>query len=218
MQVPSGTAPQIVSDLTDGMLAHQALAGDQLAFEKLVRRYSPSLFNYIIHMLGDYDLACDVLQQVFVQFYVSLATLRQERSFKGWFFRVAHNRCIDELRRKRVVYFSELPAQGEAEERETVLAELVDPAAPPDETLEQVELQRLLRQTISSLPPRFRAVVALRYTAHLTFAEIGAALHMPEATAKTYFQRAKPLLRQLLRDSELVPEAYTIHSSTAEKE
>jgi RNA polymerase sigma factor (sigma-70 family) len=209
MQISSVVASQSVSEATDGILAQQALSGDQTAFEKLVCRYSPPLFNYIIHMLGDYDLACDVLQQVFVQFYVSLASLRQERSFKGWFFRVAHNRCIDELRRKRVVYFSELPAQGDAEERETALADLVDPAAPPEETLEQLELQRLLRRVISSLPPRFRAVVALRYTAHLTFAEIGAALHMPEATAKTYFQRAKPLLRQLLRDSELVPDIYT---------
>jgi RNA polymerase sigma-70 factor (ECF subfamily) len=45
------------------------------------------------------------------------------------------------------------------------------------------------------LPPKFRSVVLLRYTSQLSFSEIGKVLNMPEATAKTYFQRARPLLR-----------------------
>lgn len=194
-------------DLTDGILAQQALEGDETAFERLVQRYSPHLFNYIIHILGNYDQACDVLQQVFLQLYISLATLNQQGSFKGWLYHVAHNRCIDELRHKRVTYFSEISASGESDDCETVLTILVDPAPQPEQILEQREAQRLMSQVIRELPLRFRAVVALRYTKQLTFSEIGARLHMPEATAKTYFQRAKPLLRQALQGSE--------HSATA---
>jgi RNA polymerase sigma-70 factor, ECF subfamily len=51
---------------------------------------------------------------------------------------------------------------------------------------------------IKSLPPKFRSVVFLRYSRQLTFPEIGRTLGMPEATAKTYFSRAKPLLQAAL--------------------
>ncbi len=73
----------------------------------LVRRYSTPLFNFIYRFLGDYDQACDVLQQVFLQFYLSLPSLRIGDPFKAWLFQVARNRCLDELRRKRAIRFSE---------------------------------------------------------------------------------------------------------------
>ena len=57
-----------------------------------------------------------------------------------------------------------------------------------------------MHQAIQALPPKFRAVVFLRYAAQLSFSEIAQALNMPTATAKTYFQRAKPLLCANLRD------------------
>ncbi|HLH61022.1 MAG TPA: sigma-70 family RNA polymerase sigma factor [Ktedonobacteraceae bacterium] len=180
----------------DGVLAQQALSGDQWAFETLVHRYSTSLFNFICHLLGDYDLACDVLQQVFLQLFVSLSTLHKDKPLKSWLFQVARNRCLDELRRKRVVHFSELEIGSDDDE--PALAALPDNGPLPEEQVEHRDLQCLLQRAIQALPPRFRAVVILRYTAQLSFSEIGHSLGMPEATAKTYFQRAKPLLRAAL--------------------
>ncbi len=54
-------------------------------------------------------------------------------------------------------------------------------------------------QAIEALPPKYRSVELLRYTRELSFLEIGQTLHMPEATAKTYFQRARVLLRGSLQ-------------------
>ncbi len=184
------------SEIPDGLLAQEALTGDQWAFETLVHRYSTSLFNFICHLLGDYDLACDVLQQVFLQLFISLSTLHKDKPLKSWLFQVARNRCLDELRRKRVVHFSELEVGGDDDE--PALAALPDNGPLPEEQIEQRDLQRLLQGAIQGLPPRFRSVVILRYTAQLSFSEIGNSLGMPEATAKTYFQRAKPLLRAAL--------------------
>src|SRR5215472_15354782 len=96
------------TETPDGALAQQALAGDQWAFETLVHRYGTPLFNFICHLLGDYDLACDVLQQVLLQLFISLSTLHKDKPLKSWLFQVARNRCLDELRRKRVVHFSDL--------------------------------------------------------------------------------------------------------------
>ena len=55
-----------VPEISDGVLAQQTLAGDQQAFEALVKRYSTPLFNFICRFLGDYDQACDISQQVFL--------------------------------------------------------------------------------------------------------------------------------------------------------
>ena len=101
-------------EVSDGVLAQQSLKGDQEAFEQLVRRYSGSLFNFICRFLSDDDAASDILQQVFTQLYISLPKLRTGEPLKAWLFRVARNRCLDELRRKRVMHFSELQTSSEA--------------------------------------------------------------------------------------------------------
>ncbi len=181
-------------EITDGMLVQQTLAGDQNAFEMLVRRYNTPLFNFICHCLGDYDLACDVSQQVFLQLYISMPTLRTGEPLKAWLFQVARNRCLDELRRKRAIHFSELESSNDDEDL-SPLAIMPDNRPLPDEMAERNDLQSALRRAIDTLPPKFRSVVLLRYAGQLSFSEIGKTLNMPEATAKTYFQRARPLLR-----------------------
>src|SRR6266542_7027212 len=184
-------------EISDGTLVQQTLAGDQRAFEMLVCRYNVPLFNFICHCLGDYDLACDVSQQVFLQLYISMPTLRTGEPLKAWLFQVARNRCLDELRRKRAIHFSELEATNDDDDL-SPLAIMPDTRPLPDEIAERHDLQSALRQAIEALPPKFRSVVLLRYAGQLSFSEIGKTLNMPEATAKTYFQRARPLLRNAL--------------------
>ena len=184
-------------EITDGTLVQQTLAGDQRAFESLVRRYNVPLFNFICHCLGDYDLACDVSQQVFLQLYISMPTLRTGEPLKAWLFQVARNRCLDELRRKRAIHFSDLEAANDDDDL-SPLAILPDTRPLPEEIAERHDLQSALREAIEALPPKFRSVVLLRYAGQLSFSEIGKTLNMPEATAKTYFQRARPLLRTAL--------------------
>ena len=186
-------------ETTDGMLVQQALTGDQNAFESLVQRYNVAIFNFICHCLGDYDMACDVSQQVFLQLYISMPTLRTGEPLKAWLFQVARNRCLDELRRKKAIHFSELEASNDEDEL-SPLAIVPDNSPLPDEMAERSDLQTRLHQAIDSLPPKFRSVVLLRYTSQLSFSEIGKTLSMPEATAKTYFQRARPLLRNAMAD------------------
>lgn len=193
MQTPS-------LDMPDSLLAQQTLSGDQRAFEIMVQRYSTPLFNFICHFLGDYDQACDVLQQVFLRFYTSLPKLATGDPFKPWLFQVARNCCVDELRRRRryAIQFSQLEPEESESEGSSFLNDLPDLSPLPDEIAERHDLQQLLQTAIQGLPPKFRAVVLLRYVSQLSFSEIGKALSMPEATAKTYFHRAKILLRKTL--------------------
>ena len=186
-------------DISDMVLAQQVLSGEQDAFERLVHRYSTPLFNFICRFLGDYDQACDVLQQVFLRFYTSLPNLGTSEPFKPWLFQVARNCCVDELRRRKryAVHFSQLETEN-SEGEITFLGDMADPGPLPEEILERHDLQHVLQEAIQSLPPKFRDVVTLRYMAQLSFSEIGRTLSMPEATAKTYFHRAKVLLRKTL--------------------
>lgn len=187
----------IPSTLRDGELLKQAQAGSQTAFEVLVERYRSPLHNFIARYFGDYDQRCDVLQQVLIQFYLSLQNLRTDRTIKAWLFQVAHNRCIDELRHRRLLNFSEL--ETEESEEKALLTEgalLLVPSV--EDQAEQHEVQHIIYQAISDLPQKYQSIVWLRYTTRLNFGEIGRVLHIPESTAKTYFYRAKMRLRQSL--------------------
>jgi RNA polymerase sigma-70 factor (ECF subfamily) len=186
-------------DMSDAVLIQQALDGDRSAFEDLVRRYTTPLFNFICRLMGDYDLASDILQQVVLQLYISLASLNRAKPVKAWLFQVAHNRCVDEFRHKKVVYFSQLEWDDDGDELSPLTA-IPDNNPLPEELAERHDLQEQLNRAIRMLPARYRDIVLLRYVAQLSFAEIGRTLHIPESTAKTYFQRAKPLLRTSLSE------------------
>jgi RNA polymerase sigma-70 factor (ECF subfamily) len=189
------------SDTSDGVLLRQIADGDQEAFEVLVRRYQAPLFNFIRRYIKDYELAHDILQHVFFQLYLhvaklsaNLSTLRTKEPVKSWLYQVAWNRCMDELRRKRPLLFSELEL-GNDDEDWSFLEMIPDPRPLPEEIAERSDLQRSLYEAIEALPSKFRRIVFLRYTSGLTFLEIGEMLNIPQNTAKTYFQRARPLLR-----------------------
>src|SRR5947209_7430213 len=142
-------------DMTDGVLAQQTLAGDPYAFESLVHRYNTPVFNFIYRFLGDYDQACDILQHVFIQLYISLPTLRTDKPLKAWLFQVARNRCLDELRRKHAIHFSELEAVNDEEEL-SPLAAIPDSGPLPEELAERSDLQQHLQAAIATLPVKFR--------------------------------------------------------------
>lgn len=191
-------------DTSDSALLKKIAAGDQEAFETLVHRYQTPLFNFIRRYIKDYELAHDILQHVFFQLYLhvsklssNLSTLRTREPVKSWLYQVAWNRCMDELRRKRPLLFSELEP-GDDEEEWSLLEMIPDPCPLPEELAERADIQQRLFDAIEALPSKFRCIVLLRYTSGLTFLEIGERLNIPQNTAKTYFQRARPLLRTAL--------------------
>jgi len=200
-QAQPGTTP--VPEVPDGVLVGQALTGDERAFATLVDRYQDLLLGYIRGILKDREQSSDVLQHVFLQLYLSLPTLKTQTRLSGWLFRVARNRCIDELRkryRRNEVCFSTL--EWESTEEELSPVEFIADTQPlPEEVAVQRDLHDMLQRAIVVLPPKFRRIVQLRCWRDLSFAEIGRLLKMPEATAKTYFYRARPLLGAALASS-----------------
>jgi RNA polymerase sigma-70 factor (ECF subfamily) len=159
------------------------------AFEALVRRHQTPLYNFCLRMLARAEDAADVAQETFVQLFSHLDRVDEREALSPWLFRVARNRCIDVIRRRRTVPLQESSAELEP----------VDEEPLPDELAERADLQRLLAEAIAQLPPSYAEVVALRYAADRSFAEIGAILECDEGAARVRFHRAKNLLRQHLR-------------------
>jgi RNA polymerase sigma-70 factor (ECF subfamily) len=185
--------------LGDEALARRARNGDEDAFAALVERYQGPAFNFALRFLGSYDDAADAAQQGFVQLFVALPGLDLSRPIRPWLFRTIRNRCIDVLRQRRTLSLSTAGEEGTGQGA-VVGEHLTDVDPLPEQVVERTDLQQLLVAAIGDLPPRYRDVVALRYTTDLTYAEMGEVLGIPENTAKIHFHRAKALLREALRD------------------
>jgi RNA polymerase sigma-70 factor, ECF subfamily len=199
----------ITKESSDSILMAQTLAGDSTAFEAIIQRYHSPLIHYIGKHVGDYDQAYDILQHVFLQLHLFLPKLytnmllqTERQQIKGWLFQVAQNRCIQELRRKRPILFSEIEHGGD--EEGSLLRNIVDADPTPEEELEYQELSRSLQRAIQGLPPKVRTIVNLRYREGLSFIEISQLLGIPENTAKTHFHRARPLLRAALSEGRCI--------------
>jgi RNA polymerase sigma-70 factor (ECF subfamily) len=195
-----------LSETPDGSLVKQARAGDQRAFEVLVDRYYDSLFQYSRTILKDEDQTDDVLQFVFLQLYLFLPTLITEGSLKAWLFRVARNRCFDDLRKRRrePILFPSALAVEEVEEM-SLREDWLDPNPLPEEVMVTLELKSLLQKALFTLPPVLHAIVHLHSFKHLNFTEIARILDIPQSTAKTYFYRSLPRLR-----TALMKDAYAV--------
>ncbi len=187
-------------DTSDDALVQRSLAGDHEAFEALVERYHVLLVGYISHWYTDGSCVQDIVQQVLIQLYVSLPTLRAALSIRPWLLRVAHNRCVDERRRRQQQVPLSRLAEVWREEDVSPLDTLPDPDPLPEELAERREVQQRIRQAIRALPRKQRSIVWLRYADQLSYAEIAQRLNIPESTAKTGFWRAKPFLRQVLAE------------------
>src|SRR6476661_7316512 len=89
-------------DLTaasDRDLVATAVSGVEGSFEELVRRYQRPISAYVYRMVGNYESALDLTQEIFIKVYGSLSRYRAEFKFSTWIYKIAHNAAIDHLRR-----------------------------------------------------------------------------------------------------------------------
>ena len=186
----------------EGQQVVAARRREPAAFEALVRRHQTTLYNFCLRMLGQPDDAADVAQETFVQLYSHLGRLDEQEPLAPWLFRVARNRCIDLIRRRRTVPLQLPDESGEG----GLTLEPADDDPLPDEMAERADLQRLLSAAIAELPPAYAEIVALRYAGDRSFAEIALILDVDEGAARVRFHRAKGLLRRHLRASGEKPQ------------
>lgn len=175
----------------DTVLVRRTLAGDQEAFASIVEKYKDPVFNVAYRMLGNPTEAEDVAQEAFVRAYTQLHTYQEGRRFSTWLLSIASHLAIDQLRRRR---FLALPL-----ENAPFLEWIADLGAGPEQAALQVEASDEMQQVLSALPPKYRAVLVLRYWYDFSYEEIAEMLGLTSALVKARLHRARELVARTLK-------------------
>ncbi len=184
----------------DDLLIRRVAAGDRRAFEALYDRYSPAVFGVALKMLGDREAAEEAVQEIFWRIWQRSGSFDRSRAFAPWLFGIAHNYCIDELRRRRV-----RPQQVYEDDDRPIMSEIPD-EADVGETAVLSDQRRLVREALDQLPEEQRQALLLAYFGGLTQQEIAAQLGNPLGTVKTRMRLGLQKLRSLLQGQMLVDE------------
>ena len=183
---------------TDQEIVEAVLAGEQHRFAELVGRYQGPIVNYVYRMLGNYDDAVDLSQDVFLKSYSALASYRPQYPFTAWLFRIARNAAIDEIRRRRLTL---VPLDEPVDTEEGTLGrQVAADEAGPEQLFMDDEFRNQLEGAIAQLPQKYREPLVLRHAAEMSYDEIAEALELPLGTVKTRIFRAREALRSGLSD------------------
>jgi RNA polymerase sigma-70 factor, ECF subfamily len=182
--------------LADGELVQSALAGRETCFEELVRRYQRPIAAYVYRMVGDYDAALDLTQEVFIKVYNSLARYRSEYKFSTWIYKIAHNAAIDHLRRYAVR--EQALTNGFDVERREVSIE--SRRLTPEQESERNERRSEIELVVKMLPAAYRELIVLRHSQDLSYDEIAEVTGLPLGTVKNRLFRAREAMRDHLLD------------------
>ena len=181
------------SAVADGELVTRALAGREEGFEELVRRYQRPIAAYVYRMVGDYDAALDLTQEVFIKVYGSLGRYRPEFKFSTWIYRIAHNAAIDHLRRLGGMRTEELEVESEG--GRTYEKPLASGAPTPEQESERRERRAEIEEVVQALPPTYRELIVLRHAHDLSYDEIAEVTGLPLGTVKNRIFRAREAMR-----------------------
>jgi RNA polymerase sigma-70 factor (ECF subfamily) len=165
-------------------------------FEDLVRRHQRPIINFLYRMVGDFELALDLSQDVFVRVYASLNRFDSRYRFTTWLYRIASNCAIDHMRRRRPITTS-LDAPQRLQDGE-VMSQPVGDEPDPARQYEAKEALARLERSIDKLPEEYRELVLLRHSAHLSYEEMARVTGRPLGTVKNRLFRARETLRGLM--------------------
>jgi RNA polymerase sigma-70 factor (ECF subfamily) len=178
----------------DRDLVATAAAGVEGSFEELVRRYQRPISAYVYRMVGDYESALDLTQEIFIKVYGSLARYRPEFKFSTWIYKIAHNSAVDHLRRVGGRERSLINGTDTDQYDMPIESDRLSPEQESEREERRVEIESIVK----SLPPAYRELIVLRHSQDLTYEEIVEVTGLPLGTVKNRLFRARELMRQIL--------------------
>ena len=185
----------------DFELTRRSQKGEIDAFEALVEKYQKKMLNTAYRMIGDYEEACEVVQDAFLAAYRALSKFRGESRFSTWLYSIVIN-----LSKNRLVKVkTRLHREGlSLDDRGTHVQGQVrdDPPAqdsPVADQVEKREVQEKIQECMSTLDPEYREVLVLREVQGFSYEEIRAILKVPDGTVKSRLFRARDALKECLK-------------------
>ena len=162
--------------------------------EKIMIEYGNELVRLAFSYVKDTEVAKDMVQNTFIKCYKNLDSFRFDAQVKTWLYRITINECKDYLKS-----WNYKMVQVKSFINET--AKSVLPSV--EKTVFDHYNNKLMKETIISLPKKYREVVYLYYYDSLKTDEISEVLNIPVNTVKTRLRRAKQRLETMLEEAEL---------------
>ncbi|MFW5822515.1 MAG: RNA polymerase sigma factor [Tangfeifania sp.] len=170
-------------------IINQIIQGDTNQFEYLVKKYQNPVFKVIYKIVGDYEDAAEILQDVFVKAFESFGQYNPEYKFFSWIYRIAINKALLFVKQKKAV----VPA-------EILCCEVVDDR---EEMLFCEQRDNLIAKAVNRLDEKYRKVILLKYYGGLSYMQIAEILQLPEKTVKSRLFDARKILQKSLVKMEL---------------
>ena len=187
----------------DRHLVDAVLGGDLDAFRRIVERESSSVVSTCARVLGDRSEAEDVAQEAFVIAYRSLGSWRAEGPLGGWIARIAVRLAVRRAsQRRQVVWLDPLAADADLPNRERFRTSGSTDATDPSHSVVRKERDAMLREAVAALDEPYREIVALRFFAERSLAEIAETVDRPLGTVKTQLHRGLARLRRALDETD----------------
>ena len=186
------------SSQQDRVLVGLALEGDQLAYQKLMEKYSGALTRHVQKMVRKQGEVDDLVQECFIKAFSALKSYSTDYAFSTWLYKIATNHTIDFLRKRKLKTMSiDKPISTKDGEVEF---ELPDTTYRPDKHIVEDERRMLIQEAIEQLPEKYRRVIEMRHQQEKSYEEIAQELDLPLGTVKAHIFRARALLYKFLRD------------------
>lgn len=161
------------------LLVRRYLSGEESAFDEIVTRYQPYVYNVCLQMLYNPSDAEDAAQNVFIAVYKALPKFRMQSKVSTWIYRIAVNQCISWRRSRR----EELPIEED----------ILDTSRHFEGAETRGEISRLMQK----LAPHYRVVLVLKYYKELSYEEIAEILSWSPDKVKCYLHRARNIFKGL---------------------
>lgn len=192
-----------ISNLPESELLRRAQGGDEEAFGVLVRSHYEPTFRLVQSIIHDEHAARDVCQEVWLSVWRHLVRFRGEAKFSTWVHPIAVRRSIDHLRGRKRWLSRFLPfltgEEGDPDQPAPRTPEPVAEGTPRDEA-ERHEARQRFERALAALPPKHRAVLALREINGLSYDEIATTLSIRRGTVMSRLFNARRMLAQKLGD------------------
>ncbi len=180
----------------DVVLVNNTLSGDETAFNSLVQKYQKSIHAIVWQRIRDFHIAEEITQDVFLQAYNKLSTLKDPNKFYRWLYVITKRRCTNWLKKEKPTMLS-LDATDKATLEKSDFAHYITDEREKKATEQYKEI---VNNLLEKLPDNQRTVVALYYLHEMTYKAISKLLDVPINTIKSRLRRA----RQRLKEEELM--------------